>query len=188
MHDVQVWRVDRIYVAAEGGPWISTQQSFDGSASIWESKVTWHTAARGKELFALLDRLGVGPGGTTSAVSGGSVPDGDIAAGEPAPVAAADASTDSTDSTSTAARPGASGTGWWMWSLGGLILGVALSLAGMRVLPSSRRLIGKPASSQPTVAEPEVDRDDRAEAPIALDAEFNWSAAEELSSPGRIVR
>jgi hypothetical protein len=69
-----------------------------------------------------------------------------------------------------------------VWSLGGLILGVVLSLAGMRVLPSSRKFIGKPAT-----AESDADLDDRAEAPLALDAEFNWSAAEELSSPGRKV-
>jgi hypothetical protein len=30
MHDISVWRVDRIYLTADGGPWIATQSSLDG--------------------------------------------------------------------------------------------------------------------------------------------------------------
>ena len=41
IHDVDPWRVDRVYLGGEDGPWISTQMA-SGNASIWESPVRWH--------------------------------------------------------------------------------------------------------------------------------------------------
>ena len=60
VHDVEPWRVDRIYLGGKDGPWISTQVSDFGGASIWESPVLWHRPAAGARLTNLLDGLGLG--------------------------------------------------------------------------------------------------------------------------------
>ena len=67
MHDVSVWRVDRVYVDAAGGPWISSQESVGGS--IWEAPETWHRAAQPKALVALLSSMGL-LAGTSGAAPG----------------------------------------------------------------------------------------------------------------------
>ena len=59
IHDVQVWRVDRIYPDAPGGPWIATQEVLGGTGSIWDAPVRWSHAAEGKVLDQLLWTLGL---------------------------------------------------------------------------------------------------------------------------------
>ena len=121
MHDVWVWRVDRVYLDADGGPWISTQTATDGASTITDSPLAWHTAARGKELAALLDRLGVSPN--------------PLGVG-PAATAAAEVTPTTEPRADTGTRePGAAGL---VWGLAGLALGVALTMAKMRLLPTSR--------------------------------------------------
>lgn len=103
IHDVQVWRVDRIFADAEGGPWISTQLNLD-------DKVFWHRAADGQALTALLDRLVLDPVGVE--------PDPAVVSPEAAlPV-------------EQSADVGTSSTGGLMW---GLLLGVTLSMLAMRL-------------------------------------------------------
>ncbi len=69
IHDVSVWRVDRVYVDAAGGPWISTQQAIGGTDSIWDAPETWHRATEPKALAQLLGSLGL-LGGTSDALPG----------------------------------------------------------------------------------------------------------------------
>lgn len=138
IHDVEVWRVDRIYFDADGGPWISTQSVAGGSGSIWDSALVWHTAARGKELATLLDRLGVSPhpsGDGNVPVAGSSPVGGNAGTNVAAPAAPA------------AAHTGTTGTAGLVWGLAGLAMGVALSVAGRRVLPSSRTATAEVAVS-----------------------------------------
>jgi len=123
MHDVTVWRVDRVFLKAEGGPLISTQSTLNGG-DLWSNPPTWHQAGTdAKALIALLDRLGVGNAGagtdvTNGAVSGGNVlPSTAAAAPISAPVAA--------DSTESGGLPGPDG---WIWGSAGLVLGLALAL------------------------------------------------------------
>lgn len=59
IHDIMVWRVDRVHRGPGGAAWIETQQDLSGSGAV--GTPVWHTAARGEQLFALLDRLGVDP-------------------------------------------------------------------------------------------------------------------------------
>jgi hypothetical protein len=115
IHDVSVWRVDRIYPDAPGGPWIATQTSFDGSGDIWSSPVQWHNVTQGPALTGLLTRLGLL---------------GDSAAAPPADVA--------TPASPAAVPPTAqpttdNGTSGPVWGAAGLALGVALTLAALRV-------------------------------------------------------
>ena len=116
IHDVQVWRVDRVYVGADHGPWISTQSAVGGSSTIWDSPVVWHTATDGRELAALLARLGVG-----------SAPTGDTSATASAPTLGAGAADPDT---------GPRSAGGLVWGLAGLALGVALAAATVRLRSS----------------------------------------------------
>jgi hypothetical protein len=115
MHDVAVWRVDRIYLNAAGGPWVATQQDVTGDGSFLGQDPVWHKLGNGKEVAALLDGLGVGPSGT------GRV------AGEPVRPPAV---------TPVAAQPEPAPVwaGWW-WGPAGLLLGAA----GMLALQRRRR-------------------------------------------------
>jgi hypothetical protein len=135
IHDVSVWRVDRIYPEAPGGPWIATQTSFDGSGDIWSSPVQWHNATQGKALTGLLTRLGL-LGGSAAA------PPADVA--PPASPAAVQPTT--RPATEPAADDRASGP---VWGLAGLALGVALTVAALRV--AGRR---RPAEPEATTTEP----------------------------------
>jgi hypothetical protein len=135
IHDVQVWRVDRIYPAAEGGPWISTQVAVGGTGSIWDSQVVWHTAADGPALAALLDRLGLGA--ASSAASGpASGPASDAAAGPAAGSAAGPDTAPAPGRAAGASKDTASDSGgWpgWAWGLAGLAMGAALAVVTGRV-------------------------------------------------------
>ena len=182
IHDVQVWRVDRVYLDAKGGPWISTQSDISVSGTIWDIPPVWHTAARGKELGALLDRLGVSPhprGDGTAAVPGGSTVGGGTGTVivPPAATAAAE-SKKPTIQRADAGTPIAAGLGW---GLAGLALGVALTVAAMRLFPNSRSALGELATAEPAEDDPS-DVGTARLGPVP-DRELNWSATDDLSLP-----
>ena len=117
IHDVQPWRVDRIYLNADGGPWIATQVMDSDTGSIWDSPVVWHQPTEGKELSMLLDRLlaGTAPARVpTQAAAPVVAPETPVA--EPA---------EASDQAS----------GLW-WGLGGLAAGVLLTLGWLRLHPT----------------------------------------------------
>ncbi len=172
IHDVTVWRADRIFLEAAGGPWISTQLVRNDVGHVSNSPVTWHTAADGPELTALLGRMGFGPEAEAAAGSaprdssltcttggagqrGGCDPGGDgtaAATGKavaPAPQPAQETS-----------RPASAAPTWggWAWGLAGLALGLAHALAAPRVLSRAR--------------------------PSAPDDGLPWTPADELSWSG----
>ncbi|MFC7496914.1 MULTISPECIES: hypothetical protein [unclassified Nocardioides] len=135
IHDVQPWRVDRIYLDADGGPWIATQVMVGDSGSIWDSPVVWHQPASGKELSMLLDDLGVGQAARAAG-------DFDGVAGAPAP-ATEEPAAPSPDTETTSSVHAA----WW--GVGGLVVGALLMLGWTRRRP--RR--------DDDVAEPDPDAD-----------------------------
>lgn len=154
IHDVEAWRLDQVYLGADGGPWISTQVGAGGPGSIWDSPVVWHSPSRGKELAVLLDRLGVTPG----SLEGGSGGVADVGTDVVAPTVAAE---DPDQAASRPADTGTPGTRGFVWGLAGLALGVALTVAALRLLPNAR----------PATAE------------LGPDEEPDWSLTDELSSP-----
>ncbi|WP_243058064.1 hypothetical protein [Nocardioides sp. SR21] len=119
IHDVQPWRVDRIYLNADGGPWIATQQMDVESGEIWDSPVVWHQPTSGKELALLLDQLGVGQDARAAGDSDGVAEAPAPAAAEPPAAEPAPASTES-------------GHAVW-WGVGGLAAGVLLTLGWLRL-------------------------------------------------------
>ncbi|WP_434595436.1 hypothetical protein [Streptomyces sp. A5-4] len=135
VHDVSVWRVDRIHVPKSGGPvWVGTVT--DGGSPAGER---WHLAEAPARLHALLGRLGVlGRAKGDPAATGNYVGEADhppdfaspgvpdpaaVAPGDPAPVP----SPASPAVTATAGSDG--GTGRW-WAVPGLAAGILAGLAG----------------------------------------------------------
>ncbi len=162
IHDVSVWRVDRVYLDAEGGPWISTQVDHNGTG-IWDKPAVWHTAVDADLLADVLHRNGVAGGPATDPAAAGDSPvQPDVAAGPDTPAVA-----DETGSSKQAAEASGKDAGRLGWGLGGLALGVALTLSAMRLGRRSR-----PVPDQPMdVAEVSPD-------PVPDPAP--WSQAEEL--------
>lgn len=61
IHDVAVWRVDRVYLGGGDGPWVATQVQYGGDISA--TPVSWQRPAEPKALLALFERLGLDLGG-----------------------------------------------------------------------------------------------------------------------------
>ena len=121
IHDVTPWRVDRIYLAGPGAPWIATQ--ILGEAGGPCCSPVWHQPEAPVRLERLLDRLGVGEAARQAGEFEG-------VAGAPTPAAAAPpASAETEPETPAAATRESSGlTGGLAWGLIGAVTGVALSL------------------------------------------------------------
>lgn len=130
VHDVQVWRVDRILLD-RSATWIDTAQSPDGS--IWDRPMVRHAAPEPAALRTFLDRLGLLDASVT-------VPSTTPAARAAASVAPTSAATDAgTPSTATAGSAAGSSTGTLI-GIGAvcLLAGVALG-AGIRRVPRRPR-------------------------------------------------
>lgn len=136
IHDVDPWRVDRVYLGGEDGPWISTQTA-SGNASMWESPVRWHRPEDGARLARLLDGLGLG-----TAASGDTDFEG---------VAGAAGQATTTAPSTEPAAPAGTEPGWLArvgWALGGLVGG--LVVGAVLMLAWTRRRIAVPGEAART--------------------------------------
>jgi hypothetical protein len=172
VHDVAVWRVDRVYLDAEGGPWIATQLVMNDSGNVYDSPTVWHTATDAGALRGLFERVGLGAG-PEAAVAGGGAPNAvtpDLSSATPAPP----------QRTSRPASPTPT-WGGWAWGLAGLALGIALTMGAVRVLPRTRPAADSDATAAP--ADPVV-------SPTAVlgddheDGREPWSVPDVLSRSG----
>ena len=175
IHDVAVWRVDRIFLEATGRTLDLDPAGHERLGHVYDSPVTWHTGGRrpGADRAARADGLRAGcdagaPARSRRLTTGcsGSVTPGDAGDG----------------ATSHAAQPAQTdaGHGWVGWGLAGLALGVALAVAALRgARPAHRR------SSRPRREPAEPTADDASgtlgRRPEAADDELGWSLAEEMS-------
>ena len=57
VHDVSIWRVDRIFTDAKGGPWVSTIVAKNYGPIAFDEPGVLHRASDPKELIALLSAL-----------------------------------------------------------------------------------------------------------------------------------
>jgi hypothetical protein len=122
VHDVQIWRVDRVFTDAKGGPWISTIMVPDGNSTFTAGGGVVHRPGDAKELIALLSALRLLGTSPPQAFQGPKAAPVDAAVNQP--VTAAPAKPDPTDRT-------------WLWLVIGLAGGATLAV-GLR--PLVRRL------------------------------------------------
>ena len=133
IHDVTPWRVDRIYLAGDDGPWIATQEELTGTGSIWDAPVVWHQPADSKELILLLDSLGVGRAGAATGTGTDSEADEVVSPVDPGPAVPAAVE----PASAAPADDGSTTRDRALWGLGGLAGGVLLA-AGWTRLRSTR--------------------------------------------------
>jgi hypothetical protein len=123
IHDVQVWRVDRVYLDAKTAM-IATQSDFSGR-SVFDAEPVWHRASNPQEVAALLKELGLGA--DRAPASAAPYP----------PDAAAPAAFEQTPTPPAASTTGSGSSGLW-WALAGAVAGAVLVL-GLNRLRSTRR-------------------------------------------------
>jgi hypothetical protein len=121
IHDVQVWRVDRVYVDGSGAL-IASQSDLSGG-SVLAIEPVWHRPSHSKDLLALLNHLGLGAAGAPPSV----VPS---AANSSPPAAVEEARTPVTSTDGTTAP---------LWGLAGAVVGAGLVLGLGRVRNIGRR-------------------------------------------------
>jgi hypothetical protein len=148
-HDVQPFRVDRVYLDAPGGPVIATQIDVSGG-SLWDVKPVWRRPADAKGLIALLNALGLTSTGSPAVAA--SSP-----ATAPAPVPAAP---QQQQSTRPAAADAASTTRGViaapLWGLAGALVGAALVLGLGRMRRTDRSDSGDAMATDAGAATAEV--------------------------------
>jgi hypothetical protein len=134
IHDVEPWRVDRIYLGGKDGPWISTQVS-NGAGSLWDSRVVWHRPADPARLAELLGRLGMNSEAARD-------PGFDGVAGAPVEAAAPDQ--DEPEQNEPAENATAAGSDAVWWALAGVAAGALMTAAWTR----HRRRTGAESAAQ----------------------------------------
>jgi hypothetical protein len=153
IHDVSVWRIDRIFLGAADGPWIVTQLVVDQAAGgmypgeAGDDSAVLHRSPDPAALQDLLASLGLaGPATGRAAGAAASI--------EPAQVESAQVERAQVESAQVAAR---SGSAWW-WALAGLAAGVVLTALAVRFLPAARTRLTERTMAERTVADqPAVD-------------------------------
>jgi hypothetical protein len=75
VHDVSVWRVDRIITDAPDGPWVATTMlNLERPGSVFDQPAVVHRPADGKELITLLSALRLLGESPASAFAGAKAP------------------------------------------------------------------------------------------------------------------
>jgi hypothetical protein len=121
IHDVTVWRIDRVFLPAEGEPLIVTQEVLDSAGNAATAR--HHRSPDPAALISLLQKLGLIESGSSSPVA------------EFVPAAADSAGTPGQQ---TIVEPSSAATavGWWL--LGGLGVGIAACALTIRYVPAVR--------------------------------------------------
>lgn len=121
IHDASIWRIDRIFMDAPGGPWIATEDVTEGQHTYAGPEVSataaWHKSADPEQLRGLLKTLGLYKTPKTAAPG--------PAAADPSQPAPAPAKAPAVKEPGVAAN-------WW-WALPGLLIGALLTLAAGRL-------------------------------------------------------
>ena len=123
IHDIQVWRIDRIHLTSANGMWIETVVDHSGEGRMFDVPAHWHRPADEAALAAVLSEAGLL---------------GDSGAGPsnaPAP-----------DTEAAVPAPGTPVLGFLVAALAGLVVGVAATLVGVRARQRT------PAHSAPRVS------------------------------------
>lgn len=135
MHDVFVWRVDRVQIEPDGKVWINTTLADSGGELTFKDDGAWHASPEPKELVALLTKLGVWDGAGKAKADDGIVTGGTGAVG-----GGDDGATTTTPIASSSPSP---------WILAAIaLLGVGLGFAVRPALAMAARMRGREPKQQ----------------------------------------
>lgn len=144
IHDVQVWRVDRIYYEADGGPWIYTIENQYNK----QTTGVWHRSPHTDRLTELLQQLNLTDGEYAGPLVPPAFADEQASLDSPDSSGEVKESADSRDHTNEAAAPAASkteppttdddGAARWWWAGGGVLTGLLVAAAIVRLYPILR--------------------------------------------------
>jgi hypothetical protein len=82
IHDVRVWRIDRVHLTRNDGIWLETVTALTGDGHPFDQPARWHRATNDQALTALLSQAGLL--GADSVPSSASSPDATAATSVPA--------------------------------------------------------------------------------------------------------
>ncbi|MEQ4208970.1 hypothetical protein [Actinopolymorpha sp. B9G3] len=135
VHDISIWRLDRILVDTEEGVWINTREAWEGDAVDLDGAGVWHRSPDPEGLLALLGRWGMLDG--TASVPVESVPQpADEAAARANSPGARNENVNGLNVPSSTRDSGVLGM-WWL-ALPALLLG---ALGGALGRPAASRLV-----------------------------------------------
>lgn len=117
IHDVDVWRIDRIHLDTHGQPWVYTERDDLTPGADGE----WYPVKQPNAMRTLLDRLGL---------MGGESAQPPVSIDTRSQHVAADAAP------TTPPASGEVSSSWW--AVGGVLVGAALGVAGVRLYPRLR--------------------------------------------------
>ena len=122
IHDVQIWRIDHVYLTTDDGVWVKTVRDFSGDGRMFDRPAQWDRAADAAGLLAALSAAGLlgDSGAASSKPRPIDPPPNDNAPSEAAAAVAAPANS----------IPGIIGAG---------LAGLALGAAGALVAVQARR-------------------------------------------------
>lgn len=127
IHDMSVWRIDRVYLTTDDGIWMASVSNSEGG-DLNERTARWQRPHDAKALLALLDSSGVTAEDSSPAPT-------DAAPTEPSPTGVAATNRAPTNPASTdAASTGNAGTPLGLVALGSGTVGVLIGLIGSRLI------------------------------------------------------
>lgn len=154
IHDVMVWRIDRIFFLGADDVWVVTETSWDGGLTgeglspneSGSATAVWHRPADPEALTALLGKYGL--------VAGSDSLDGGIPIGASDSAAQAASGGPADEDAAIQNTAGVDDASWtssgWLWAAIGLVVGIAGTAAVLYLAPIGRRS-GRPRADEPPV-------------------------------------
>lgn len=125
IHDVMVWRVDRVNIDDAGLVWVKTyDHTSDGGTLDWDRKAEWRMVPDSPDVLAIFKGMGVLGATAEAADVTAELAD---RAGLPAPSSSDDGS----------------GLGWWVWGLAGVVAGVVLAVGSRPAMLAVAGAVGR---------------------------------------------
>jgi hypothetical protein len=59
IHDMQIWRIDRLHLTSHDGIWVETVEDLTGSGDVFDRPASWHRPKDERTLVALLTDAGL---------------------------------------------------------------------------------------------------------------------------------
>jgi hypothetical protein len=131
IHDMQIWKIDRVHLTSHDGIWVETVVDLTGHRDVFERPSFWHRAHDDKALTAVLSAAGL--------LGARAQPPGDTPASTTPPLGDGAPAADGTSAAATVTAPGQPMIAIVAAALSGLVIGAAGSLLLLRRRPAAHR-------------------------------------------------